>query len=201
MEQEGLETIETEQEEQCRREEADVLRSILASRIRALVGEGIFTDKEGRDWLDACADDPPEWVQGLLDCLGEFEDSGMEVMGKIDELLESPVFTGIERAMLRRHAEDASYQEKLRLVGLLEMTKEKRLAEREALQKTKYRSVEELISKIKTAITGDRLEEAGMLLGKLSPSDNPVGYEKLSRDLARARIVQTRNQINTMMAA
>jgi hypothetical protein len=199
MEQERLETVEMEQEadREGRFEEAERLRETLVSHVNALVDEGIFTTQEGRAWIsggEACGDHP-EWVEELLQYLGEYEYSGETAWREIEELLESPVFSETERTMWRHYADNASYQEKLSLIGLLKVTIKNRLAEREALQKAKYKSVEELVIKIRTAITGDRLEEAGILLGKLNPVENPVGYENLSRALERARIVQTRNQI------
>ncbi len=197
-----METIEREDYEQ-RLEEAEALWRILAARINILVHEGIFTSREAQLWFDEeenCKAHP-EWVQGLLDHLGDFEDSGEAVLERVRDILESSLFSSKERAVYMRYAEEASYWEKLALVGKLELVVEKRLKEKEEAKKIKYKSITELMDKIKVAISGGRLDEATALLSGMNPAENPVGYEKLSRDLEREKIVQTRNQINAMMAA
>ncbi len=206
MEQWENENLEVSKAQNAKRfEQAEALRDDLEWRVNGLVRQGIFTSNEAELWIAggrACGANP-EWVQELLDYLGDYEDSGEAVWREIEKRLQSPVFSAAEKVLWRQFAESATYQEKLALVTRLETIEAKRLKERETAlaQEKKYNSVGELMEKIGTAITGGRTDEAAVLLTKMNPSDNPVGYEKLSRELSKALIKQARNQINDIMVA
>jgi hypothetical protein len=190
---------EAEQEAE-RKERADELRWKLESRINSLVRRGIFPEDAGREWIDACADDPPEWVQEVLDALSDYEAAGEKVLGDTEEVLQSPSFSDKERAIWMSYFEDASYQERLALLGRLRSIDKARTAERESVKQAPEVTDEVLVTKIRLAISADRLGEASDLLQTLDPKKYELSYLRLLRDLEKAQSQKAREQYNAALA-
>jgi len=191
----------SEEEQTERQERADGLRRELASRIQGLINDGVFTVKEGRAWTEACVDDPPEWVQEVLDSLDDFEDSGRKILTRIAEILQSPMFTDRERIMWLRYAEKASYPEMVALEGKLLRVEKARRIEREAAKPVESKGAEQVVADVRMAIRAGQLERASVLLQGLDPKLYEVSYLRLDQDLTKAKLERAYEQYEQALTA
>jgi hypothetical protein len=118
-----MEVIEftTPEDQEALPENMAELRAEMAQKIDYAVSLGVFTDKEAQDWhngFEACTE--VEHMEGLIDIIDDFIDSGWEIVSEIEGVLATGEISETEKNSFLIQMEGMSYDDKVDLAHDLE---------------------------------------------------------------------------------
>ena len=170
---------ETLEENMLLPEDVAVLRAEMYSEISYAVSLGVFTDSEASEWkngFEACTE--ISHMENLIDIIDSFVASGLAVVGKIEDLLDSELITEIEKNQWRNMTESASFDEKKDMIYEL---------------KSVIKKIEVLKQKLITTLDKKGIEsnQKETLLKKFVASD----------DISREKIIKKAEQLKVKVVS
>lgn len=114
---EEMEELEEAEEVEFSSDEASVLYSEMQSKISEALSLGVFTNKEAIDWengFEAC--DKLEHMENLIEIVDDFIASGLDVVDKIVDALDTDLLTDTEKSAWETKMDMLSFQDKCDLL-------------------------------------------------------------------------------------